>query len=138
MVGFWVVAWVSIRVLVGSVCSGFRRLFGCLASGVGLLQDALANTSGSEFPYGVIDGSPVPEELVEVFDVGVGDTVVLATDGYPSAFPTMGEAEGVVGRLVREDPLALGELTVNRGVRPGWLSYDDRAYVRLVREGGAT
>lgn len=96
-------------------------------------QNALANRADSPFGYGVLDGSSVPGRFVET--MRLPDTaceVVLATDGYPKALPTLAESEAALETVLREDPLMIRLHVSTKGVAPGNLSFDDRAYVRVA------
>ena len=58
-------------------------------------------------------------------------SVVLASDGYPRILPTLAASEEALAGLLAADPLCIGPLCGTKGVRPGNVSFDDRAYVRL-------
>lgn len=95
-------------------------------------QGLLANSPG-EFGYGVIDGRMVPPEFIEVFPLAQGACeVVLATDGYPSLPGSLEEAELELERLLARDPDCVGPLRSTKGITPGTLSFDDRAWVRVA------
>lgn len=97
------------------------------------LQGALANSEvDSPFAYGVIDGTPVPDGLVEVIPVDrAACEVVVASDGYLSPAPTLAAAEAELEADVRTDPMRIGAHPGTKGVRPGAAGFDDRTYVRL-------
>ncbi|WP_172387381.1 hypothetical protein [Streptomyces sp. MNP-20] len=97
-------------------------------------QGAFANNpEAGEWSYGVINGNPVPASFVERFPVLDGShSVVLASDGYPLALPTLEEAEKHLQSLLDIDSLCIGPLRGTKGVQPGAESYDDRAYLRLA------
>jgi hypothetical protein len=84
-----------------------------------------------ELAYTAIDGRVVPAELIEQVPIPAGAEVVFASDGYPITAPTLADAEAYLERSLAEDPLRIGEHAEVRGVREGYLSYDDRAYVRF-------
>ncbi|MEO3807397.1 hypothetical protein ABGB17_00195 [Sphaerisporangium sp. B11E5] len=96
-------------------------------------QGALANRDG-RFGYGVVDGRAVPPRFVDVLKLrGDCRDVVLASDGYLRAAPTLQIAERELASSLRADPLRIGEFPATKGVPPGAGSFDDRAYLRLVR-----
>lgn len=101
-------------------------------------QQAFQNRAdGHEYAYGLIDGNPVPEHLIRVVKVPPEAVqVVLHTDGYPMAFPTLEQAEAYIERLRQEDPMLLRLHKATKAFRllaDGSLSsgYDDRTYVRI-------
>ena len=90
------------------------------------------NAGAQEWAYGAINGEPVPPGLVGIHQVPAGSTsVVLASDGYPRILPTLAASEQALAELLAADPLCIGPLCGTKGVRPGNVSFDDRAYVRL-------
>lgn len=94
-------------------------------------QGALRNTTGV-YGYAGIDGRPVPLSLVVVHPVPGGVTeLVIASDGYPVLRPTLAASEGALAELLARDPWCIGELAGTKGLRPGQLSFDDRAYLRI-------
>lgn len=93
----------------------------------------LRNVPDPRFGYPAIDGKPVPESFVEVFDLPAGACeVVLATDGYPEPAPDLAEAERLLSERLALDPLMIADPPETKGVRPGANSFDDRAYVRVA------
>ena len=94
-------------------------------------QHALRNTPG-QWGYGAIDGTAVPEEflLVHPIDSRVSE-IVIYSDGYPNAYPSLGEAESALAALLAADPLCINELMSTKGWAKNNVSFDDRAYVRF-------
>ncbi|MFE9968093.1 hypothetical protein OG894_42735 (plasmid) [Streptomyces sp. NBC_01724] len=94
-------------------------------------QGLLANQPGP-FGYGVLDGSRVPEPYIEVIPLDGAHEVVLASDGYLTASPTLDEAERALAASIALDPLRITN-PGTKAVEPDRASFDDRAYVRLTR-----
>ncbi|MEV0636415.1 hypothetical protein AB0I77_15885 [Streptomyces sp. NPDC050619] len=96
-------------------------------------QNVLANTDGDNpLGFGVLDGRRVPPRYLEVFNLDESVTeVVLASDGYLSAAPTLKEAEANLSASLTSDPLRIGEHASTKAVSPGASSYDDRTYIRV-------
>ncbi|KPI02953.1 hypothetical protein OK074_5103 [Actinobacteria bacterium OK074] len=96
-------------------------------------QNVLANTDGDNpLGFGVLDGRRVPPRYLEVFDLDESVTeVVLASDGYVWAAPTLREAEANLAASLASDPLRIGEHASTKAVSPGASSYDDRTYIRV-------
>ena len=103
-------------------------------------MEHLANRVG-EFGYGVLNGTPVPPEFIEVYPVPETPCdIVLATDGFLSAAPTLGEAEGALRRALSADPACIGpELrSMGKAITPDAHFPDDRCYVRIRLDAIAT
>jgi len=96
------------------------------------------NTTGKH-GFGLVDGSPVPSFHLRVLPAGEDvRRVVLATDGYPALKVTSDtpfeDSESQLQEMLAEDPRCVGILAGTKGLLPGQCSYDDRAWVSLVRE----
>jgi hypothetical protein len=96
------------------------------------IQQNLGNQLG-RWGYGVVNGTPVPDDLVEVFDLPADECeIILASDGYPEVLPTLDETERRLHDLLAADPAAVGPLwRVGKSLRPGYASMDDRSFLRL-------
>ncbi|MGW2080591.1 hypothetical protein ACWCOW_27255 [Streptomyces sp. NPDC001939] len=95
-------------------------------------QGRLANRLGP-FGYGVLDGTPVPADFIEVIPVDASATnIVLASDGYLTPARTLAAAEADLADSLRQDPLRIGQQPATKGIKPGSRSFDDRTYVRLA------
>ncbi|MGC4814378.1 hypothetical protein ACLQ29_27935 [Micromonospora sp. DT228] len=94
-------------------------------------QGGLRNSTGP-YAYAAIDGRPVPPSLVVVHPVpGDVDELVIASDGYPVIGETLAESESTLALLLEKDPWCVAELAGTKGVLPGQVSFDDRAYLRV-------
>lgn len=92
----------------------------------------LPTSSVSSLRFGAIDGSPVPDDLIEVVAVPIeSSTVILASDGYPRLLPTLAESEAYLKGAIDRDPLCIRELQGTKAIVMGADSYDDRTYLRL-------
>jgi hypothetical protein len=86
--------------------------------------------SSQRHGFAAFDGVTIPEILT--FDVPEDvDQVVLATDGYPQLCDTLGESEQKLRERIQSDPLLMHDPPMTKGVRPGHVSFDDRAYLRI-------
>jgi hypothetical protein len=93
---------------------------------------SIRNRPGTPWSFGAIDGRSVPSEFIEVFAVPDHvEEVVLASDGWPELRPTLAESEAGLARVLRDDPLMICVSPATKGVAPGAISFDDRAYLRL-------
>jgi hypothetical protein len=93
-------------------------------------QGFLRNTLGP-YGYAAVDGRPVPPSLVVVREVPEGE-LVIASDGYPVIEPSLAESEATLARRLEQDPWCVAELQGTKGVLDGQVSFDDRAYLRLL------
>ena len=57
--------------------------------------------------------------------------VVLASDGYPYLLPSLLETENALASVIKEDPLCFRRFKSVKGVGPGNISFDDRAYLKF-------
>jgi hypothetical protein len=97
------------------------------------LQALLRNRPrGAALTHAGIDGRPVPPGLIEEWTLAADEnSVVLASDGYPRLFMTLGETEEYLMRDLAHDPLRIGQHKTTKGLLPGNVSYDDRAFLRI-------
>lgn len=84
------------------------------------------------FGYGVINGTRVPDAHVEIFNASHATEIVLASDGYPYVASTLEETEKTLQYVVTQDPLMYRLYPQVKGVKPGYVSFDDRTYIRFI------
>ena len=85
------------------------------------------------YSYGVIDGFPVPEPAIKTIRIEKGtEYLILATDGYPFLEPTLEQSERRLEEVLTSDPLCMREYKATKGLKKGTISYDDRAYLKLI------
>ena len=94
------------------------------------LQLLFANTE-SEFGYDVLDGGPIHPQHTLVRDVSGEDWIILASDGYPKLFDTLGETERYLQEELAKDPLCIHELKGTKAIAVGAESYDDRSFIKV-------
>jgi len=89
--------------------------------------------AAKELAYPAIDGCEVPAKLITVRRIPDSVTeLVIASDGYPCILSTLERSENLLSELLALDPLCIDKLRGTKGVTPGNLSFDDRAYLRLM------
>lgn len=91
-------------------------------------QSLFANKDGY-FGYAVLDGTGINKNLVKVYKLNPGETVVLASDGYPKLFPTLAQSEEYLAHVLKNDPLSINENKQTKMKSPQNLSFDDRSYL---------
>lgn len=97
----------------------------------GIINDLKALCNLQNKAFAVLDGTPVDRKGVCITDVSKATTVVLATDGYPLLLPTLQDSEQALQKQLEADPLCIGSFQATKGLRPGYRSFDDRAYVKI-------
>ncbi len=95
------------------------------------MQSAFANKRG-EYGYFVFDGYTDPEYPIRVLHVDPGDSIVLASDGYPFLEPTLSQSETAIADLKASDPHLVSRFPSTKGFEPGLDSFDDRSYLRIT------
>ena len=89
-----------------------------------------ANRPGGGFP--VLGRGNIIPEYIETYPISSGQSVILASDGYPILSQTLGESEMHLKRIITEDPLLIREYLSTKGVVGDNVSYDDRTYIRFT------
>lgn len=89
-----------------------------------------AMLDGQNRLYTVIDGTPIYMPGTRL--VSVCRSAVLASDGYPTLLPTLGESEEALAKQLADDPQNINSFVATKGLAEGNRSFDDRAYVRLT------
>lgn len=97
-------------------------------------QDALANIDDDNpLGFGIIDGRSVPSRYVTTIPIPNGaQEIIVASDGYLSAAPSLEEANRALATVLENDPHLIGAHASTKGLTPGNRSYDDCAYMKLV------
>lgn len=99
-------------------------------------QYLFQNTDNPPFSFDVLDGFFNGEHKVRVVKVPGGThELVLASDGYPKLCTTLEATETELTRVLQDDPLCFRENKQVKSLLPDAISFDDRAYVRLVLAG---
>lgn len=81
--------------------------------------------------YEVIDGVNIPDCRTIQLPKNTRE-IILCSDGYPQARPSLTEAEADLKILLRDDPQAFKILPSTKGLLPGQVSFDDRSYLRIM------
>ena len=89
-----------------------------------------AMLEGQNQQYAVIDGTPIYMPGTRI--VKASNSVVLASDGYPTLLPTLKESEEALALHLANDPQNIGDFVATKGLVEGNVSFDDRAYIKLT------
>lgn len=89
------------------------------------------NDGDSIFGYGVLNGHGVNMDFINEYDVREGDTVVLASDGYPVLCDSLDESEAELAKLLEIDPMCIRENIGTKGIDKDNCSFDDRTYIKF-------
>lgn len=102
-------------------------------------QSAWRNDEHHPLRFGAVDGCLVPPRFIEEWVVAADESeLVLCSDGYPDPRASVRESEMVLAADVVSDPLRIGAHPSTKAVGTGLVSFDDRAFVRVVRAGWAS
>lgn len=97
-----------------------------------IMQDLISCMQGQNKEYAVIDGFPIPLNLVRVVTIPqYAHTLILASDGYPLLRPTLEESEQALALQRHNDPLNIKTFRATKAFMAGNNSFDDRSYLRL-------
>lgn len=94
------------------------------------------NAESKDLGYGVVNGTDIPEQLVEYISVPEGTrSIILASDGYPteSLRGTLAQTERALVEIQERDPLGISETKSVRANKPRREqgATDDRTYIRI-------
>ena len=89
-----------------------------------------AMLEGQNRQYVVIDGTPLYMPGTRI--VKASNSLVLASDGYPTLLPTLKESEEALALHLIDDPQNIGDFVATKGLVEGNVSFDDRAYIKLT------
>lgn len=97
-----------------------------------IIPDLIASCSHQNKDYAVIDGFEIPVDKVRIIDIASSDTeIILASDGYPFIRETLQQSEDCLREIISADPLLIDKYKATKGVMKGYLSFDDRSYIRF-------
>ncbi|MBB6454608.1 glycerophosphoryl diester phosphodiesterase [Salirhabdus euzebyi] len=86
----------------------------------------------SNLSYAVVNGFPIPPELIKTVDVPEDVVVIsLASDGYPKIYETLKQSEEELAKIIEVDPLCIRENVATKGLIQGNVSFDDRTYMKV-------
>ena len=97
-----------------------------------LQREYLLANSDSRFGYPVLNGTAFDVSKLQIYNVEIGDTVVLASDGYPFLCDTLDESEVKLAETIKDNPLCDKEYSSTKGLVPGNSSFDDRTYIKFL------
>ncbi len=95
-------------------------------------QHQFANRTDHPYGYTVLNGTPFTPEVIVSYKVNSGDTVILASDGYPKLFDNLEKSEEYLKHILRTDPLCFNEYKSSKGLQKDKLSFDDRTYIKFT------
>lgn len=91
------------------------------------------NPAAGQYWFPVIDGFDVPDEGIHVLPLSSNtEMIVLASDGYPYLKDNLEASEQALQDVLRDDPLLFRKYKATKGLKPGNVSFDDRAYVKIA------
>lgn len=87
---------------------------------------------GGKYEFSVLDGFCSDFSKAVICDVKDGDTVILASDGYPRLEPSLYESELFLKELKEKDPLCIDIYKAVKGFTDGKSAIDDRTYIKFI------
>ncbi len=98
-----------------------------------IIKSLMSLQNASYFPYNtaVIDGFKVDTQQILITKI-TDNQLVLASDGYPHLFSTLEKTEEYLHTILQKDPLLFSEYLSTKGLKRGNLSFDDRAYLKII------
>jgi hypothetical protein len=97
----------------------------------GLVVQSVFENQEHPLGYPVLNGCGINPDMIKIYPVQPGQTVILATDGYPQICDTLEETEALLKQTLKNDPLCIRVNPSTKGVMSGNDSYDDRTYCRI-------
>lgn len=95
------------------------------------MQFAFENKKG-EFGYPVLNGMGIAPDMITVHKVCAGEEIILASDGYPKLEEDLEKSETTLNSILKSDPLCFRHYPCTKGIKPGNVSFDDRAFCRIL------
>ena len=84
------------------------------------------------YGYAVLNGTPINDSMINVFNVRAGDHVIFASDGYPEVFVNLQKSEAYLKEMLNRDPNCFVINKQTKGLNRELNSYDDRSYISFV------
>ncbi len=84
---------------------------------------------GDGFP--VLGVGEIIEDYIDTYPLDVGESVVLASDGYPVLKENLMQSENTLFEITTKDPLLIHQYKSTKGITQDNESYDDRTYIRF-------
>lgn len=98
-----------------------------------LVQHAFMNMDSDDpLAYGAINGSPIPNQFIEIIDTSQARQIVLCSDGFVRPYRSLQEAIRETTKLSEIDPLLVNEYNGSRPFSEGRILFDDTTYVRFA------
>lgn len=98
-----------------------------------LAQHAFLNVDSDDpLAYGALAGTFVPDRFIEVFRAADAREIILASDGFLSAQPTLAEGLAEIADVRENDPLMVDMVKGSRPFMPGRDYFDDTTYLRIA------
>jgi glycerophosphoryl diester phosphodiesterase len=90
------------------------------------------NSTVQAYWFPAVDGFTIPDAgIITTAIPDSATTIVLATDGYPVLQDTLEASERILQEILQKDPLLFREYKSTKGMLQGYVSFDDRAFVKI-------
>lgn len=131
----WRSAYIRAEIAVGNITNSIATADPARALILPLLQRQYAfqnNPAAGDLAFGALDGREAAIPFIKIVKPARGQTIVMASDGYPALRPTLAEAEAYLADVNRNDPMQITLHPCAKGIAPDNQSFDDRTYVRFT------
>jgi glycerophosphoryl diester phosphodiesterase len=90
------------------------------------------NLNAPAYWFPAVDGFTLPDAGIIITSIPDSvTTIVLATDGYPVLQDTLKDSERILQEILQKDPLVFREYKATKGMLKGYVSFDDRTFVKI-------
>jgi glycerophosphoryl diester phosphodiesterase len=90
------------------------------------------NSTAPAYWFPAVDGFTIPDAGIIITSIPESVTsIVLATDGYPVLQDTLKDTERILQEILQKDPLVFHEYKSTKGMLKGYVSFDDRTFVKI-------
>lgn len=96
------------------------------------MQLTFENDYDTPWGYPVLNGHGFDIRGCKIYNVKKGDTIILASDGYPKLYNNLETSEQELAFALENDPLCYKTYPSTKGLVPGNASFDDRSYIKFV------
>ena len=89
-------------------------------------------STAPDYWFPAVDGFTIPDAGIIIMSIPDRvTTIVLATDGYPVLHDTLKDTERILQEILQNDPLVFRRYKSTKGMLQGYVSFDDRTYVKI-------
>lgn len=84
------------------------------------------------FGYPVLNGMGINKKMIKKYPIKQGDSIVLASDGYPVLKDSLQKCEMELKKIIENDPLCFRLYRSTKGIMNNNISFDDRTFCKIL------